>query len=335
MKLRIIILMLILFSFSAVSILTYSYYSSIQKSEVGKAHAEGKRVVEKIAKDIDLRFIEVQSILKGISRIHTLEQALLTKDSNMLLEANDVMDHYQGVLGGLSVCYLMDSDGNTIATSNRNSSTSFLEKNYAFRPYFKQAMIGNPSIFMALSITSKKRGVFFSYPVYGKKQNTPVGVVVIKDSIEFIRKEIEQEVEGVILLKDNRGVVFVSSREDWLYHVLWKVTPEEISEIAESKQFGDGPWDWVGVERQDEEIAIDDYGKRYRIHQKDIAYYPGWKIIYLHSNKAITDNIIDPFYQTSGLIIILLWLFFVLSLGILYKLASNEILTLQQTKDHK
>ena len=159
--------------------------------------------------------------------------------------------------------------------------------------------------------------------------------MVIKDSIEFIRKEIEQEVEGVILLKDNRGVVFVSSREDWLYHVLWKVTPEEISEIAESKQFGDGPWDWVGVERQDEEIAIDDYGKRYRIHQKDLAYYPGWKIVYLHSNKAITDKIIGPFYQTSGLLIILLWLLFVLSLGILYKLASNEILTLQQTKDHK
>ncbi len=291
-------------------------------------------LVDKIAYTIDSHLRDLQSATKDLAGLYALEQALLSNNSHTISEVNFVLDHYRNVLK-VDVCYLMDREGNTLASSNRNNPTSFLGKNYAFRPYFKQAIAGSPSIHMALAVTSKTRGIFFSYPVYGDKQGTPLGAVVIKDSIDFIKNQFKQNTGGITVLKDNHGVIFVSSREDWLYHTLWKVSPEEISQIAESRQFGGGPWEWTGMKRQDSDIAFDSLGEMFYIHQKDLAMYPGWKFVYLHGDRDIAEKFVKPLMMTPGLLIIALCVLFGLFVGILYKLAMNDILRLQRPQNNK
>lgn len=84
--------------------------------------------------------------------LNELEQALADQEESNISEANRILDHFRQALS-VDVCYLMDIQGNTIASSNRNAPDGFV-----FRPYFQEAKQGNPAIYMALGSTSGKRG---------------------------------------------------------------------------------------------------------------------------------------------------------------------------------
>ncbi|MEA3434876.1 MAG: PAS domain S-box protein, partial [Thermodesulfobacteriota bacterium] len=168
------------------------------------------------------------------------------------------------------------------------------------------------------------RGAYYSHPIYENSQNAPVGIVVIKASIELIEKEIETSHNEIVLVTDPHGVVFISNRKEWLYHLLWKFSSEEIPQIAESRQFGKGPWNWTGLESKGDYI-IDRQGNRYLIHLAGIANYPGWNIVHLSSLKAISKTVSDPFIRIIGPIVLTLCVLIGLSVFFLYRKASIEI----------
>ena len=66
---------------------------------------------------------------------------------------------------GADVIYLMATDGNTLAASNWDEEDSFVDRNFAFRPYFRQAMEGRLGRFFGLGTTSGKRGYYFGAAV--------------------------------------------------------------------------------------------------------------------------------------------------------------------------
>ena len=49
------------------------------------------------------------------------------------------------------------------------------------------------------------------------------------------------------MLTDPHGIVFLSNRYDLVLHTLSKLTPEEIIQIKRYNQFGEGPWNWSGL----------------------------------------------------------------------------------------
>ena len=64
-----------------------------------------------------------------------------------------------------SVIYLLDPTGMTILTTNFDQPDSFQGKNFGFRPYFTEAMIGRNTIYDAVGITSGVRGFYFGAPI--------------------------------------------------------------------------------------------------------------------------------------------------------------------------
>ncbi len=105
-------------------------------------------------------------------------------------------------------------------------------------------------MYTELGVALRKRGVFYSHPVCIEKETTPIGVVVIESSFAVIEEELRQERGGTALLTDPNGVIFASSRKDWLYNELWQITPEKGFEIAESRQFDEGPWSWTSLKKR-------------------------------------------------------------------------------------
>ena len=200
----------------------YLYYSTLKKAALQEAQKEAVFHTKKIANRIGSNLSKHQRSVEALAGLIELKQSLTSKDAGQISKANSILDLFNNSLK-VSVCYLMDREGNTIASSNRKARDSFVGKNYAFRPYFKQAMGGLTYIYMALGVTSGKRGMYFSHPVYEASDKVPIGVAVIKDSIEEIEKEINQEYDGIMLLADSHGVIFVTNHKDWLYQVLWKV----------------------------------------------------------------------------------------------------------------
>ena len=257
-----------------------------------------------------------------------IQQAFVNPNEIALTEANFILDNFNDSLGA-SVSYMMDQEGKTIASSNRNDRDSFVGKNYSFRPYFQKAIRGNPSIYMALGVTSKKRGLYYSYPVYERTEKNPIGVVILKTSAEATEKELLSSLyraPGMFkLIIGPHGVVFMSDHKKFLYRLLWKVTDEERIKISKSKQFGKGPWEWAGFERRGRGRVVDKSGYEYLMFQKKIESLPGWNIVHLSNLETISERVSTPFVKIVGYLTLILCALIGLSVFILYRLAKSDI----------
>ena len=325
MKLRLILLVLSLLAFLSASTGGYLYYSALKKSAFREAERQAVARVRTIQKNLSSFLSENIKPVRALSGIKELAQLLVLPDDTIALKnANAILDHFNKTLN-VEVSYLMDAEGDTIASSNRHAPDSFVDQNFDFRPYFQQAIQGRPATYLALGITSGRRGVYYSHPVFTKDRNPPSGVVVIKASVELVEKELDTAKDEIVLVTDPLGIIFISNHKNWLYHSLRELTSEEKSQIANSIQFGKGPWNWTGIRVNGEKYAADGSGNEYLIHQIELDNYPGWSVIHLRSLKAVSKSVSDPLIRITGPLILTLCVLIGLSVFFLYKKASVEI----------
>jgi len=332
MKLRLILLVLSLLAFLSASTGGYLYYSSIKESAFTEAERQAVARVQTIKKNLSAYLSENRKPVRALAGMDELRRVLRQPENlNAMVNANAILDHFNTTLD-TEVCYLMTRDGETIASSNRNAADSFVGKNFDFRPYFQQAIRGQPATYLALGTTSGRRGAYYSHPIAGNKPGTIAGVVVIKASIEQVEKELVAAPDEIVLVTDPQGIVFISNRESWLYHSLMQLTPEQISRIEDSIQFGHGPWVWTGLTIRDEKSAIDSAGNVYLMHHLALDNYSGWKITHLRSLKAISKTVSDPLFRIAGPLILTLCVLIGLSVFLLYRKASVQIRMRQLAK---
>lgn len=130
--------------------------------------------------------------------------------------------------------YVLNAEGLTIAASNYRENASFVGRNFAFRPYFQDAIKGKPGRYYALGQASNRRGYYFSYPVY--EGDSVIGVAVVKvDLTQFEKRFANQNYE--FLLLDPDGIVFSSSRPNWLYRIFGELSHTELQRIADSQRY--------------------------------------------------------------------------------------------------
>jgi PAS domain S-box-containing protein len=323
-KLRIILVVLSLLSFLSVSAAGYIYYSSLNESAFNEAEKEIALQAERTRNSLSGFLSENRKTVKALAGMKELGQALGRPDRESLGKANSILDHFRDALKA-DVCYLMDRHGTTLASSNRKAADSFVGKNFSFRPYWQQGIRGNTATYMALGVASHVRGVYSSHPVRTHADGPPAGVVVIKVPIERIEEEFRQAPGGIVLLSDPNGIVFSSNRKDWLNRSLRKLSPEETEAIARTQQFGPGPWDWVGTEIRDGNVAVDGSGRKYLLYRMKLDTYPGWEVIYLRNSTDISRKISGPLVRATGSIILTLCFLIGLSVYFTYKRASDDI----------
>jgi len=175
--------------------------------------------------------------LPGLLSSHsTLIDALVTPQDEFLKgQASVYLEHVNNSINAADV-YLMNTDGMAIAASNWAEARSFVGKNYAFRPYFKEAIEGRPGRYFALGTVSKRRGYYFSYPVYNRSEI--IGVVVVKIDLNEIESDwTDPDLD--ILVTDEDGVIFISTREDWKFRTLKPLSRQDVQRIAQSLRYGD------------------------------------------------------------------------------------------------
>jgi C4-dicarboxylate-specific signal transduction histidine kinase len=284
MKLRLILLVLSLLAFLSVSTGGYLYYSSIKESALKEAERQAVARVQTIKKNLSSYLSENRKPVRALAGMKELRQVLGQPENlNAMVNANAVLDHFNQTLD-TEVCYLMTGEGDTIASSNRNASDSFVGKNFDFRPYFQQAIRGTPATYLALGTTSGRRGAYYSHPIPGKEPDSFDGVVVIKASIELAEKELVAAPDEIVLVTDPQGIVFISNRQNWLYHSLRKLTPDQKSKIEDSIQFGHGPWVWTGLTIKGQKHAVDSSGNEYLLHR--LAAPPGVGLLFRMGNHS-------------------------------------------------
>ncbi len=324
MKLRSILRILSLLAFLSACAAGYLYYSFLQDYAFQEAERNALKRLQATKKNLSAFFSENTKPVRVLAGMQPLIDVLIQPNPENLRSANQLLDLFQKTLD-VDVCYLMDINGNTIASSNRNAADSFVGMNFSFRPYFQHAMQGLPASYLALGTTSRRRGAYHSYPVYRVNDDTPLGIAVIKASIFFVEKELTPEETSIQLVVDPHGVIFISSRSEWLYHLLWPLASDEIRKLRRTRQFGNGPWSWTGLRRDDENHVVDTSGKEYLFHQIDVDDYPGWKIIHLYDLDAASKLVAEPLTKIMRPVVVILCSLFGASIFFLYRRASLEI----------
>jgi two-component system C4-dicarboxylate transport sensor histidine kinase DctB len=132
--------------------------------------------------------------------------------------------------------YLMNRNGVTVAASNHASETSFVGGNFAFRPYFFDALKGGTGRFYALGTTSRKRGYYFGAPVLVGDQIA--GVLVFKIDLDAI-EEAWKGGDYAVLVTDPDGVAFLSSRSEWLFDAIRPLSEASRARISATRRYAD------------------------------------------------------------------------------------------------
>ncbi|MBK3869946.1 GHKL domain-containing protein [Pseudomonas stutzeri] len=135
---------------------------------------------------------------------------------------------------GADVIYLMDTNGNTLAASNWDEEDSFVDRNFAFRPYFRQAMEGRLGRFFGLGTTSGKRGYYFGAAV--RDGERLIGVLVVKVDLDHT-ETLWGNTPEQLLVTDNFGVVILTSRPDWRFRATRGLGVDEREQIASDQPY--------------------------------------------------------------------------------------------------
>ncbi|MBT4286885.1 MAG: PAS domain S-box protein [Deltaproteobacteria bacterium] len=335
MRLKIILLFLSIQTFIAILIGGYQYYSTLKKSILEDFTNQAVIKFEMRKRNLNYYLSESTKPIKTLAGLPALSEVLLNQSTANLDKVNQLLDHYQKTLQ-LGVCYLINAEGVTIASSNRHSDTSFVSQNFSFRPYFNHSINGKPDVYLALGTTSHVRGAYYSHPVYAFNKNSTteaIGVVVAKATIELIEQRIAPEENENLLLVDPFGIIFVSTIDDFKYHSIKPLTPQVSKIIKDSKQFGEGPWNQIFFKKRDDIVTIGPDKKEYLSFQSPLELFKDWQLIYLVNMDDIKDQIAAPFINIGSKAIIFISVIISLAVFVLYLMALKELKKRKNVED--
>ena len=239
------------------------------------------------------RFRSVPEVLALDSDIRSLLRApddrLLRKKLNQRLEQLNAA-------AGSTVLYLLDSQGETLVASNWRDWSSFVGNNYAFRPYFQDAVRQSAGRYFAVGVTTGIPGYFLSHAVLDEA-GALLGVLVVKLELEELQREWASQ-SGVLLVADSYSVVILSNKPAWRFRVLSELSEQARAELVEVRKYAeqalqplpstlrrqiDGDSQWRRVEGPD--------GPRDYLWQRLALEGEGWTLHLLLEPQALVDSV--------------------------------------------
>ncbi|MCX4025810.1 sensor histidine kinase [Endozoicomonas sp. SM1973] len=173
---------------------------------------------------------------------HPLLQTYAAQPSNQSIDHINNLFATTATLTGAANIYLLDSSGLTVSANNWNQPTSFIGRNFNYRPYFLQALQGKSGRYYAIGTTSKQRGYYFSYPIRHNQQT--VAVIVVKVSLSNIESRWEtawERNQPQLVVADPDGIIFISSRAQWRFKSLQPLSMSQLRRLRQTKRYGDKP----------------------------------------------------------------------------------------------
>lgn len=144
-------------------------------------------------------------------------RSLQTRDTRLADNLNQRLEALSNRTRSAAI-YVVSSDGLTVASSNWNTTGSFVGANYGFRPYFIRALQQGYAEFFALGTVSRKPGMYLAHRIVDAS-NRNLGVLVVKVEFDALENEWSKAGEPVYVV-DPGGVVLVTSEPEWRFRTL-------------------------------------------------------------------------------------------------------------------
>ncbi|WP_273526626.1 ATP-binding protein [Pseudomonas sp.] len=187
-----------------------------------------------LAASLDAELLRFESLPPVLAQHPSLQQLLQAPDDPARVAAANALLEQVNERTGAGMLYLIDPAGRTLAASNWRRADSFVGENYAFRPYFRDALAGGSGKFFAVGATTQVPGFFIAHPVRAAGRIT--GVLAVK--VELTQLETTWAAGGEsVLVVDRHGVVALSSNPAWKFGTLAPLSPESRAALATTRQY--------------------------------------------------------------------------------------------------
>ncbi|MHB8836953.1 MAG: PAS domain-containing protein, partial [Candidatus Methylomirabilia bacterium] len=255
---------------------------AIQRAMWRDFEADGRNEAALLYGQLMTAVKEVDHSVLNMSETPLVKGALTSDRLPERDRANAVLDRYQKTMD-VSVCYLMDTRGLTVASSNRMAADSFVGKSFTFRPYFSEAIAGGPGSYFARGSVSNKRGYYASAPVRDAAGRI-IGVAVVKDELDELEEEFHRLPHSFLVSPD--GIVFLASEPTLTFRSLWPAAPGVREKLAASQQFG--TLDFAPVlQREPADASHLKYdGDTHYVFRLPLPL-PGWSIVHLKDESTL------------------------------------------------
>ena len=213
-----------------------AYAVALQRYVATRAEEAGQRTTF-YAQNLRSTLARYESLPRLAALEHVLHVALQENpqagDAVMRRAANAYLKEVQAATD-LAAAHLINTTGLTIAASNWDLPTSFVGQNYAFRPYFVEAMREGLGRFYGVGNTTGETGYFVAAPV--REDNKPIGVVVVKVNLDAFEATLSRSGDTVLLV-DRHGVIFLSSVPEWKYRTLGTLSADQRAALDATRQY--------------------------------------------------------------------------------------------------
>lgn len=193
----------------------YAYHEARKKAQY-----EADNVAEYINSEL-ARYQNIPQLLTSNYLIRKTLQENLTYQQSDSSQASDNTELNRLLMeisasAGADDVYVMNSNGVVLAASNYKTARDFVGSNFAFRPYFSQALAGESPRYYAMGVRSGERGAYFSAPV--TLDNKIAGVVAIKIAINKFEQNtalLTGDTSARMISYGEDQVVFISNQPGW------------------------------------------------------------------------------------------------------------------------
>ncbi len=266
-----------------------------------------------------LRATGLQSVLEKhrslpmvLSDDADIKATLLDADAAGIERLNQKL-HRMSVGANVSVIYILDLNGNTIASSNWNDPASFVGKAFNFRPYFKDAMQHGVAEYFALGATSHRSGLYLAHRVDGPDGG--IGVVVVKEQFDNLEAQWRASSEPTFVT-DRNGIVLLTTVDAWRFRSLEDAPPPSAHDRRDDMQFGRADLAPLPLHKVSAG-KVESVGARpRRVYASAVvpAAAPGWTLHLL----APADKVIDDAVALARAVAVLGVSLLMLITGVLY-----------------
>ena len=257
----------------------YGTYRLVFTSDIDREASRNRRHLETLSQTISTTLQKYDELPLVIAQDRRIRDALLQPNRTAVLaEANLYLEQINQILGTETI-YAMNEHGLTLVSSNWNKPDSYVGDNYAFRPYFTEAVARGMGNFYGIGIASGRPGYYIAYPI--RMENRLLGVVTIKIGLTDIQKALTEAKNGAIVTNDD-GIVILSSAAEDRYKTTRSLAPDAAERIAQTRQFPGqalAPLAYKGVPVQMEATdAVSLFGSNRYLIQSVALGNRGWHI---------------------------------------------------------
>src|SRR5450830_1610283 len=141
----------------AVAVFFASYFVAAEKAR-SDLHAAGERQLQIVALDLQSILDKFETMPFALGALADVDQVLHhPDDAEAVARLNQTLQSIQRQSRVLAI-YMMDDKGMTLAASNWNEDTSFVGRDFGFRPYFSEALAGRFGRFYGIGNVSSEPG---------------------------------------------------------------------------------------------------------------------------------------------------------------------------------